>query len=50
MTTVFEVDLTRAARVRDRLKPEFEARGEKLTYLPFIIQAVLAGLREVSRW
>ncbi len=46
VTTVFEVDLTRAARVRDRLKPEYEARGEKLTYLPFIIQAVIAGLRE----
>jgi 2-oxoglutarate dehydrogenase E2 component (dihydrolipoamide succinyltransferase) len=45
VTTVFEVDLTRVARVRDRLKPEFEARGDKLTYLPFVIQAVIEGLQ-----
>lgn len=46
VTTVFEVDLTRVARVRDRLKPEFEARGDKLTYLPFVVHAVVAGLRK----
>jgi pyruvate dehydrogenase E2 component (dihydrolipoyllysine-residue acetyltransferase) len=45
VTTVFEIDLTRVARVRDRLRPEFDARGDKLTYLPFVIQAVVAGLR-----
>lgn len=45
VTTVFEVDLTRVGRVRERLKPEFEARGEKLTYLPFVVHAVVAGLR-----
>jgi 2-oxoglutarate dehydrogenase E2 component (dihydrolipoamide succinyltransferase) len=45
VTTVFEVDLTKVTRVRDRLKPEFEGRGEKLTYLPFVIQAVLAALK-----
>jgi len=48
VTTVFEVDLTRVARVRDRLKPEFENRGDKLTYLPFVIQAVIAGLRKYT--
>lgn len=46
VTTVFEVDLTRVARVRDRLKPEFTARGDKLTYLPFVIQAVIEGLQK----
>jgi 2-oxoglutarate dehydrogenase E2 component (dihydrolipoamide succinyltransferase) len=47
VTSVFEVDLTRVARVRARLKPEFEAQyGEKLTYLPFITQAVVQGLRK----
>lgn len=46
VTTVFEVDLTRVTRVRDRLRPEFEARGDKLTYLPFIIQAVVEGLKK----
>ncbi|HZI29375.1 MAG TPA: dihydrolipoamide acetyltransferase family protein [Gemmatimonadaceae bacterium] len=46
VTTVFEVDLTRVTRVRDKLRPEFDARGDKLTYLPFIIQAVVEGLRK----
>ncbi|HEX9565033.1 MAG TPA: dihydrolipoamide acetyltransferase family protein [Gemmatimonadaceae bacterium] len=44
VTTVFEVDLTRVARVRDRMKAEFAQRGDKLTYLPFVIQAVIEGL------
>jgi pyruvate dehydrogenase E2 component (dihydrolipoamide acetyltransferase) len=46
VTTVFEVDLTRVTRVRDKLRPEFDARGDKLTYLPFIIQAVVEGLKK----
>lgn len=47
VTSVFEVDLTRVARVRARLKPEFEKQyGEKLTFLPFIAQAVVQGLRQ----
>jgi pyruvate dehydrogenase E2 component (dihydrolipoamide acetyltransferase) len=47
VTTVFEVDLTRLARVRAARKAEFERRtGEKLTYLPFIVQSVIAGLRQ----
>ncbi len=46
VTTVFEVDLTRVTRVRDRLRPEFDQRGDKLTYLPFIIQAVVEGLKK----
>lgn len=47
VTTFFEVDLTRVARVRQKLRGEFEAQyGEKLTYLPFITQAVVQGLRK----
>jgi 2-oxoglutarate dehydrogenase E2 component (dihydrolipoamide succinyltransferase) len=46
VTTVFEVDLTRVTRVRDRLRPEFDQRGDKLTYLPFVIQAVIEGLKK----
>ncbi|HWP02559.1 MAG TPA: dihydrolipoamide acetyltransferase family protein [Gemmatimonadaceae bacterium] len=46
VTTVFEVDLTRVSKVRDRLRPQYEASGDKLTYLPFIIQAVVAGLKQ----
>jgi 2-oxoglutarate dehydrogenase E2 component (dihydrolipoamide succinyltransferase) len=45
VTTFHEIDLTRVARLRQRLKADFESQtGEKLTYLPFIIQAVLQGL------
>lgn len=46
VTTVFEVDLTRVGKVRDKLRAEFEARGEKITYLPFVIQAVVEGLKK----
>ena len=47
VTTVFEVDLTRLARFRAAHKEAFERQsGEKLTYLPFIVQAVIAGLRQ----
>ncbi|MBM3908825.1 MAG: 2-oxo acid dehydrogenase subunit E2, partial [Gemmatimonadetes bacterium] len=46
VTTVHEVDLTRLARVRARLKGEFEATtGQKLSFLPFIIHAVVATLK-----
>ncbi len=46
VTTFFEIDLTRVARVRSAMRAEFEAQtGQKLTYLPFIIQAVVATLK-----
>ena len=46
VTTVHEVDLTRLARVRARMKAEFEATtGQKLSFLPFIIHAVVATLK-----
>jgi len=47
LTTVLEVDLTRVARLRDRVKREFEAReGVKLSYLPFFALATCEALRE----
>ena len=46
VTSFFEVDLTRVARIRARKRAEFEAgTGLKLTYMPFIIKAVTEGLR-----
>ena len=46
VTTFFEIDLTRVARVRSALRADFEAQtGQKLTYLPFIIQAVVMTLK-----
>jgi 2-oxoglutarate dehydrogenase E2 component (dihydrolipoamide succinyltransferase) len=46
VTSFFEIDLTRIARIRAAQRAEFErATGEKLTYLPFIIKAVVDGLK-----
>jgi len=46
VTTVFEVDFTLIDRLRKRFKEEFAERGVKLTYLPFVVQAVITALRE----
>jgi 2-oxoglutarate dehydrogenase E2 component (dihydrolipoamide succinyltransferase) len=47
VTSFFEVDLTRVARVRAARRAEFEQQyGEKLTYLPFITRAVVDGLKK----
>jgi pyruvate dehydrogenase E2 component (dihydrolipoamide acetyltransferase) len=46
VTTVWEIDLTRVARVRAAMRTEFEASsGQKLTYLPFIMHAVVQNLK-----
>jgi len=46
--TVFKVDMTRIVRLRDRERSKFEARnGVKLTYMPFIARAVLAGIKQM---
>src|SRR5689334_3831188 len=47
VTSFFEIDLTRVARIRARLRGDFEKQtGEKLTYLPFILTAVTAALKQ----
>ena len=47
VNSFFEVDLTRVARLRAAKRREFEAStGEKLTYMPFIIRAVVEGLKQ----
>jgi len=46
VTTVFEVDFTAIDKLRRQYKDAYNERGTKLTFLPFIIQAVVAGLRE----
>jgi 2-oxoglutarate dehydrogenase E2 component (dihydrolipoamide succinyltransferase) len=46
VTSFFEIDLTRVARVRAAQRGAFEAQnGQKLTTLPFIIQAVVQTLK-----
>ncbi|HEX9458843.1 MAG TPA: 2-oxoglutarate dehydrogenase, E2 component, dihydrolipoamide succinyltransferase [Thermoanaerobaculia bacterium] len=46
VTTVFEVDFTNIEKLRRQYKDAYAERGAKLTFLPFIIQAIVAGLRE----
>ncbi|MGI0139725.1 MAG: dihydrolipoamide acetyltransferase family protein [Thermoplasmata archaeon] len=45
-TYVEEVDATRLVELRERMAPHVEKAGVRLSYLPFIIKSVVAGLRE----
>lgn len=45
VTTVMEADLTRVVKARERLKGEFERQGTRLTFTPFFLQAIVAGLK-----
>jgi len=45
--TVFEVNYTRVEQIRKARKAEYEASGAKLTYLSFIVKAVVDALRQV---
>ena len=47
VTTVYEIDMTRIARLRDQHRDAFYQRtGTKLTFMPFIFEAVNKGLRK----
>jgi 2-oxoglutarate dehydrogenase E2 component (dihydrolipoamide succinyltransferase) len=47
VTSFFEVDLTRVARLRQKHRAAFEAStGQKLTFLPFIIKTVVDTLKQ----
>ncbi|MGO4363202.1 2-oxoglutarate dehydrogenase, E2 component, dihydrolipoamide succinyltransferase [Terrabacter sp. RAF57] len=46
LTTVVEVDLTKVARLRAKVKSDFEAReGTKLSFLPFLALAATEALK-----
>ncbi|MDE3151375.1 MAG: 2-oxo acid dehydrogenase subunit E2, partial [Gemmatimonadota bacterium] len=46
VTSIFEVDFTRVARIRAQQKASFEAAyGEKLSYMPFIMKATVEALK-----
>ena len=45
-TFVEECDVTELVALRKRLAPKAEAEGVKLTYLPFIVKAVVAALKK----
>ncbi len=44
--TVHEADFTELVALRQRLKPEAEAQGVKLTYLPFVLKAAVVALKK----
>jgi pyruvate dehydrogenase E2 component (dihydrolipoamide acetyltransferase) len=47
VTSFFEIDLTRIARIRQKNRAGFEAQtGQKLTFLPFIIKSVVDTLKQ----
>jgi 2-oxoglutarate dehydrogenase E2 component (dihydrolipoamide succinyltransferase) len=47
VTTVYEIDMTRIARLREQHKASFQERtGTKLTFMPFIFQAVTTAIRQ----
>jgi len=47
VTTVYEIDMTRVAKLRDQHRDAFfERTGTKLTFMPFIFEAVNKGLRK----
>jgi pyruvate/2-oxoglutarate dehydrogenase complex dihydrolipoamide acyltransferase (E2) component len=47
VTTVMEADMTRVVAARERLRDSFERQSVRLTFMPFFIRAVVAGLRAV---
>ena len=47
VTSVYEIDMTNISKFREKNKAEFQARyGTKLTFMPFIFQAVNQALRK----
>ena len=46
-TTVMEADMTGIVRERERLRDDFERQGVRLTFTPFFVQAIAAGIRAV---
>ncbi|MGB9178749.1 MAG: dihydrolipoamide acetyltransferase family protein, partial [Pyrinomonadaceae bacterium] len=47
VTTVYEIDMTRIAKLREQHRAEFGQRtGTKLTFMPFIFQAVTQAIRK----
>jgi len=50
VTSVVEVDMTKIVQWRDHVKNEFQKReGEKLTFMPIFVEAVVKALRDFPR-
>jgi 2-oxoglutarate dehydrogenase E2 component (dihydrolipoamide succinyltransferase) len=44
VSTVWEIDMTRVDQLRRKYRQQYEERGVKLTYLPFIMKATVDAL------
>ena len=45
VTSFYEIDYTRIARIRAKIKPQYQERGANPTYLTFIIKVIADNLR-----
>jgi len=45
VSTVFEIDFTRIDQLRQKHRAAFEERGARLTYMPFVLKAVVDALQ-----
>jgi pyruvate dehydrogenase E2 component (dihydrolipoyllysine-residue acetyltransferase) len=48
VTTFFEVDCSRILKAKEKLQPEFERNGVRLTVTPFFVQAAANALKKFS--
>jgi len=46
VTTVFEVDMTRIAKLRSKHRQAYTEKGAKLSFMPFILKAVTQAINE----
>ena len=46
VTSFMEVDFSKTAKLREGMKGEFARDGVKLTFMPFIIKAVIEGIKK----
>ena len=46
VTSFMEVDFSKTAKLREGMKGDFERDGVKLTFMPFIIKAVIEGIKK----
>lgn len=46
VTTVFEIDMTRVAKLRAKHKDAYQQKGVKLSFMPFILKAVTDGIAQ----
>lgn len=46
VTTVFEVDMTRIAKLRSKHRKAYEEKGSSLSFMPFILKAVTSAITE----